>query len=172
MELSLKQFVPSQTCLACDVCCRFVDENSIWAPVLTDVEKAGLPQNLVSPENKLKLKPLKDVLCPQDDKYLTGFACTFFEPKKNSCKIYLKRPWECQLYPFLLVKNNKKVSLGLDIKCPFAKERQNSYEFKEFIRYLVIFFKKNDIKNIIKNNPQIIGNYKDDVVFLEELDFL
>ena len=25
---------------------------------------------------------------------------------------------------------------------------------------------------LIKNNPQIIGDYKNDVIFLEELDFL
>ncbi|MBM3251842.1 MAG: YkgJ family cysteine cluster protein [Candidatus Omnitrophica bacterium] len=163
MEFNLKQFVSSRICLSCDGCCRFSEENSIWSPALTDKDILELSKTQPSSvkENKFRLQSYKGV-----------FICPNFESRKNNCKIYHARPFDCQLYPFLLAKKDGKIFLGFDLKCPFLKDKHNSPEFKEFISYLLSFFKQKDIKDMIKNNPQLIADYKTDVVFLEELDFL
>jgi hypothetical protein len=166
MELKLKQFVPSQKCLRCDICCRFTSANSVWSPILTDFDIARLtnyPVNLelLSNRKTFKLQP-----------YGCMFICPFFEVKDNYCKIYNLRPIDCQLYPFLLAKKDKKVFLSYDRRCPFMKDKQNSAKLKNFISYLIEFLEIDDIKTIIKNNPQIIADYKNEVIFLKELNFL
>ena len=161
MEFDLKQFVPSKVCFSCDVCCRFNEQDSVWTPSLADIDIQRLSKELVSKDKKLKTQVFKDI-----------FVCSCFEPKNNNCKIYASRPFECRLYPFLLAKNDGRIFLGLDTKCPFAKEKKGSEELKQFKKYLLELIKQNDIKAVISNNPQLIADYKDDVVFLEELNFL
>jgi len=166
MEIRLRQFVGSQTCFSCDVCCRFKDSASNWSPILTDTDIARLSDNsaaedILCQEKKFRLRTYKDLV-----------ICPFFNPKDNSCKIYSLRPFDCQLYPFLLVKKDKRIFLGYDLKCPFVKEKSASKEFKEYVQYLLEFLKNKDTGAMIRNNPQLAMDYKEDVIFLEELDFL
>jgi Fe-S-cluster containining protein len=120
-----------------------------------------LSRELLVKQNKFKLKLYKDI-----------YICPCFNPYDSKCRIYPNRPFDCKLYPFLLARKGDKIFLGFDLKCPFTEDKQNSDEFKQFKNYLLNFLKQKDIETMIKNNPQLIADYKEDVVFLNELDFL
>jgi len=154
-----KQFVPSKFCLSCDVCCRFSEADSAWSPALTDTDILKLPKELINQKNKFELKSYKDV-----------YLCPCFRLEDNRCRVYQSRPFDCSLYPFLLVKKDNKFFLGVDLKCPFLQDKQNSHEFQGFVKYLLAFLGQEDIKELIKINPQIIGDYQEDVIFLQEIN--
>jgi len=149
----IKQIIPEEFCLNCRLCCRFVEQDSVWVPCLLDDEKKKLK------EDKIKL-----IFSKKEGVYF----CSFLEPETNKCKIYKDRPFECQLYPFLINLKDKKLFLSLDLNCPYIKEKLNSSELQKYIIYLLNFL--NTSKKNILNNPQILNTYKD-VLDISPLDF-
>jgi Fe-S-cluster containining protein len=90
--------------------------------------------------------------------------------KDNKCKIYFFRPFECQLYPFLINRNAGKAFLAVDLKCPFVKQRLETKEFKEYTKNLSGILNSPSLIKILKNNPQIIQAYPE-ALNLRELNF-
>lgn len=151
--MTLKQFVEQKYCLACQGCCRFLESDSIWLPRLLNLEKRKLKIN------QEKLNPLK---------YKDFYICPYFLPGKNCCKIYRKRPFDCQLYPFLLNKNKNKVFLASDTKCPFIKERKETKEFKKYIQYLSKILQSKKFAKKIYKNPDFVIAYPQDTTEIME----
>lgn len=148
----IKQITPSNFCLKCDGCCRFSQADTVWQPHLLKEEK----------------KDLEDLIRLLDTE--TGFICASLGMQDNKCKIYARRPFECQLYPFLVNRKENKIFLAVDLKCPFAKENLKTKEFRDYMEYLTKLFKNPSCKNILKNNLQIIQIYPE-VINLAELKF-
>ncbi len=165
----IKQFVPSEVCLKCKGCCRFKEENSVWSPCLLDEEvliladKEGIPPASLCLDRRLRLVP-----APEQGIFL----CPFLGPEGNKCRIYHMRPFECQLYPFLLSMRNKKVLLTIDLNCPYAREKINTAELKEYTNYLVKYMNSSKQLSTLKDNPQILAAYEDvlDLIELESGD--
>jgi len=153
----IRQFVPSQVCLKCSGCCRFKDADSVWSPCLLEeeiislIDKEGIPAASLSMDRKLCLVPDEGKEC---------FLCPFFNPGENKCQIYNMRPFECQLYPFLLCLRNKKVLLTVDLNCPYIKEKINTAEFKEYAAYLTEYLNSSKQLLMLKENPQILAAYE------------
>ncbi|MFH1440742.1 MAG: YkgJ family cysteine cluster protein, partial [Candidatus Omnitrophota bacterium] len=114
----IKQFVPSRVCLKCRGCCRFIEADSVWQPSLLENEAEALSKNRTTADYITKDKRI--CLIPSKNKDI--FYCAFFDTSKNKCKIYLKRPLECQMYPFLINRRDNKIFLSVDLNCPFIKE--------------------------------------------------
>ncbi|MCM8782251.1 MAG: phosphatidylglycerol lysyltransferase domain-containing protein [Candidatus Omnitrophica bacterium] len=142
--MQLRQFVPSEYCGKCDVCCRFLDKETALAPT------------------NRNLHPYKD-----------RFVCVDFDPYTNKCKNYDNRPIDCRIYPFVVMYDEgyKNVVLGLDPKCPYITNHRlsvanyQSYLFpalKDIAPQYISRF-QNDIfilkklktltKNILKGKP-------------------
>jgi Fe-S-cluster containining protein len=163
----MKQFVPSEFCLKCQGCCRFRDENSVWAPCLLDEEIVDFADNKDIPAVSVSLdKRLLLIPNPKGE----GFICPFLNISDNKCKIYAIRPFECQLYPFLLNLRGKKIILTVDLNCPYVKEKMNTPEFKEYVEYLTAFLNSPDQLEILKDNPHILQAYEE-VREIVELNF-
>ena len=81
--------------------------------------------------------------------------------KDSRCKIYELRPFECQLYPFLINKREEKVFLAIDLGCPFVKENLESQELKDYTQYIFKLLNQPSNLEKIRKNPQIIQVYKD-----------
>jgi hypothetical protein len=129
-------------CANCDVCCRFLDEETPLAPV------------------GLSLIPYKD-----------RFICRNFDPRHNRCENYKNRPLDCHLYPLVVMWDEKyrHVVLGLDHKCPqasvIASEPQASEAISKKERSLRHFVPRND--NL---DSRYIMRFQDDIEVLERLD--
>lgn len=160
----IKQFVPSEYCLKCLGCCRFSKQDSVWSPCLLEeeavelVDKEGIPPVSISINRKLQLIPN-----PQGN----GFICPFLRIEDNHCQIYFNRPFECQLYPFLLNMRNNKIWLTVDLNCPFIKEKINSPEFKEYVGYLAAHLNSPKKCALLKNNPNLLQAYEDVLAVME-----
>lgn len=129
----LKQLIPQEFCLKCEVCCRFTDEHTCWTPK--------------DSTQHIKLIKHKDY-----------FICPYFNPQNHFCKIYPNRPFECQLYPFLLVKKNKEFFLALDKNCPYL-ENCNKRKLNGCINYLKKEFQKKQNKLFLEQNKELFSEY-------------
>lgn len=161
----IRQFIPQEACLKCQGCCRFAQENSAWAPCLLDEEIQDLLDKKIPPANIAYDRRIQPVPGPNQE----GFICPFLNIQDNKCKIYDFRPFECQLYPFLISFRDKKVLLTVDLNCPYVKDNLNTEGFKEYTDYLARFLNSSPQLEILKNNPQIIQAYEE-VLDLIELE--
>jgi Fe-S-cluster containining protein len=162
----IKQFVPQEFCLKCRGCCRFKEANSVWSPCLLDeemqvlLEKKGIPIASLSVDRRIQ---------PIANPAGADFICPFLETRDNQCRIYAFRPFECQLYPFLINIRKGKVLLTVDLNCPYVYEKINSQEAKDYIVYLAQYLNSAPLRSLLKDNPQIIQAYEE-VREVAELD--
>ena len=153
----IKQLLPQEYCLKCQGCCRFKEQNSVWLPCLTDEEiQALLDRNIPPAAISLDRKIQPDVN-PKGD----GFVCAFFDLDNNKCKIYDWRPFECQLYPFLINLRGGKVILTVDFNCPYVKDNMQGEGFKKYTEYLISCLNSPKQTRLLKDNPQLLKAYED-----------
>ncbi|MFA6357481.1 MAG: YkgJ family cysteine cluster protein [Candidatus Omnitrophota bacterium] len=154
----IKQFVPSDVCIKCKGCCRFKEINSAWSPCLLDEEiqdlldKKDIPVASVSIDRRI---------CPVANPGGEYFLCPYLDLPLNQCKVYDLRPFECQLYPFLINLRKGKVLLTVDLNCPYIYEKINSQEAKDYIIYLTGYLNSPKQLKVLKDNPQIIQAYEE-----------
>lgn len=154
----IKQFVPQEFCIKCRGCCRFKEPDSVWSPCLLDEEiqelldKKGIPAASISIDRRLHLIANPDG---------ADFICPFLSSMDNQCKIYDIRPFECQLYPFLINLRKGKVLLTVDLNCPYVCEKINSREAKDYIIYLTDYLNSPQLLKMLKDNPQILQAYEE-----------
>lgn len=152
----IKQFVSEDVCLRCQGCCRFSQADSVWLPCLLDEEivdltdKQGIPAVSLSADKRIM---------PKAGAGSKVFFCPFLSPADNKCAIYDSRPFECQLYPFIVSLRQKKALLTVDLNCPYVQEKINTPEFKEYTLYLENLLNSPEYLRLLKNNPQIIQAY-------------
>ncbi len=161
----IRQLIPEKFCLKCLGCCRFAQAESIWSPNLLEEDireflKNRIPPLLISDNQKIRLTY---------DQKQNNFVCSLLDLTDNQCKVYAFRPFECQLYPFLLNRRKNQVFLAVDLRCPFAKEKQKSRIFKEYVQYLTVFLNNPGLLKALKNNPRTIQSY-DQVIDLIALN--
>lgn len=159
----IKQIIPSKFCLSCDVCCRFQDKNAALRPLFLAHEITSKIKSRLDKTSRPELKEFRNM-----------YACPFFNIKNNKCAIYSKRPFDCRLYPFTVMFDEKreKVVLGIDKKCPFAVNPENTQLIKKSFHYLVDLLEKKEMAALIAKNPSFIGNFQEDVVQFSYLDTL
>ena len=147
--------VTSGLCLSCDVCCRFPEQGSFLAPVVTPDEAGAIGK-----EGRVDLVPSGD-----------GYICPFFTTSSNRCSIYDVRPFDCKLYPFALMKSRdgNEIILGIDTKCPIANGALPEEDIASYIEDLIAFIESDDVKKFILKNPLLIGPFQEDVVPLYNL---
>ena len=154
----IKQFVPQEFCIKCRGCCRFKEENSVWSPCLLDEEVQELVDKPDIPAASITIdRRLQPIANPDG----ADFICPFLGIPDNKCKIYSIRPFECQLYPFLINLRRGKVLLTVDLNCPYVYERINSQEAKDYIVYLTKHLNSTALRSMLKDNPQIIQAYEE-----------
>ncbi len=159
----IKQIIPKEACLKCQGCCRFRKIDSVWSPCLLDEEIQDLLDKKIPPACISSGKKLLPILDPQSE----GLICPFLDAKDNKCKIYDFRPFECQLYPFLINLRGGKVILTLDLNCPYVAEHLKDDELKKYTDYLIAFLNSSSQLKLLKNNPQIIQAYEEVLEIIE-----
>jgi Fe-S-cluster containining protein len=162
----MRQFIPSDYCLSCKGCCRFKEQDSVWTPCLLDEEIQALLDKKIPPAAISQKKKLIAISASSQQ----GFVCPFLRLEDNQCQIYSFRPWECQLYPFLINLRSGKVILTVDLNCPYLRGHLNSQEFKQYTEELVQYLNSPAQLKILKANPQLLEAYED-VAEIVELNF-
>ncbi len=168
MFQSFKQFVPSLVCLSCDGCCRFKETESIWQPKMSaeeinQAERNGLARQILTKAVSVKGGPLQTTKCGD------GHCCTFFNHDDNTCRIYEHRPFECQLYPFLLTKRDSQIYLAVHLLCPFVQEHYDTPVYAQYVQYLKEFFQQTQTQLFLQRNLVLAGDYS---VFQNEIEYI
>jgi len=160
----LKQLIPSEVCLKCEVCCRFLTPESDMFPVFMKEEVKRL-----SPDRKSLFEPSSDdpsrvptPLRPAATSYhgsgSQACACPFFNPVTQECAIYLNRPLDCQLYPFVLTLSptRKRVFLSLDTQCPFVQDLTNQEALFGYGAYVQEYLEKKEVVDAVAGTSGFI----------------
>ncbi|MFH1622642.1 MAG: YkgJ family cysteine cluster protein [Candidatus Omnitrophota bacterium] len=161
--MKLKQLIPEEYCLKCDVCCRFVEPHSIWSPLFTNseinylVEKDILPPLVFTthPDTQKNNPRAQRINLIQDRDI---FICPCFNSPDNRCKIYIDRPFECRLYPFLLTKKEGQIYLAIDKKCPYLNSVEED-KIKSYTGYLKRELKKPEAISFVKQIKDLFLDY-------------
>ena len=140
-EAMFKQFIPSDFCLGCLGCCRFAKNPSLWAPS----------------EGAL----IKDK---------SGYVCAELNQEDNRCKIYAKRPLDCQLYPFLLVRKGDTLQLGLHKSCCFIQDKSLTKSgIQSYGDYLKRKLTTPQCISALRKNYKIAADYQEEVAIVGDL---
>lgn len=124
-------FVPQQYCLTCQGCCRFHEARSVWRPkVLMNEMKKKVFQSRIDRDCFLTVKKKRN-----------SFLCCFLDDQVYRCQIYRQRPFECRLYPFLLVYQDNQTLLAVHLACPFVQENRSNTLLSDQIKALKNFFR-------------------------------
>ena len=115
-------------------------------------DKEGVPAASISVDRRIQ-----PVVNSDGD----GFICPFLGSADNQCRIYNLRPFECQLYPFLINLRKEKVLLTVDLNCPYVYEKIDTPLAKEYIIYLTAYLNSPKMLKVLKDNPQIIQAYEE-----------
>ncbi|MEK6568323.1 MAG: phosphatidylglycerol lysyltransferase domain-containing protein, partial [Candidatus Omnitrophota bacterium] len=139
--MELKQFVPSNYCLKCVGCCRFLENPTIWAP------------------QGFRLVKTND-----------GYRCEHLKEKNNRCAMYPQRPLDCRMYPFLLVRKGGNLHLGLHKSCCFVEEKQPAAaDIQAYAQYLKNRLNTASLISAISENPEIAADYQENVELITDL---
>ena len=164
----IKQIIPSSACLKCDICCRYLEEDTPYVPYFLKSECKAVHQKtgeLVKVgdvfDRKMPPLPCKD-----------HFACRFFVLEKNSCRIYDLRPFDCRLYPFVVTYDEdfKSVYLALDKKCPYLKGKEDTKEVREYADRIAGVLSSADAVEEMNENKNFILDPEEDLIKLQKLD--
>jgi len=171
--IPLEQIVPSKVCFSCDVCCRFLDQDSFLAPIFTQAEMKNVIANGVNPNLFCSTADGKSVqvkLIADGDMYI----CPCFNPETSECTIYPIRPLDCQIYPFALMYNQDQtqVVLGVDMICPYSEAEIHTEPFQHYIDYMADYLESNPVVETVAANWQLIGPYQETVVIVRTLEKL
>lgn len=166
-ESALRQVIPQELCLGCDVCCRFPEADSFLAPYFTDEEiSAGGAFGLSvrwfrRPEgSKIRLVPL------DPEGKAEGCRCPNFDAITHRCSVYPVRPLDCRLYPFALYwdESGTTVLLGMDTKCPFIREEVHTETLATYAEEVRRIIESEGVLRTLAAHPGLIGPYQDDVL--------
>lgn len=169
--ISLPQLVPSRTCLQCDVCCRFPDPDSTLRPYFTENEIARALAGGVDETAFPDRSGSQVILIPTS--HGEGYLCPAFDAATSTCRIYERRPLDCQLYPLALMwdEAHDQVLLGWDTKCPFMRTEVPGEIHLHADRVMALLDQPN-IRDQIVAHPSLIGRFQEDVVVLAILPCL
>ena len=160
---AFKQWVPSLVCLSCDGCCRFEDPESDWRPRLGRGEK---PPVLT----EVPVDSLKDDAGFFRTTAIDGIHyCLFLRREDNICRVYSARPFECQLYPFLLISEPPAVWLGVHLYCPYVQRKRQDERFTEYLATLKEFFASQEAQEFLRMNKGAFPDYRASRVEIELL---
>jgi len=104
-----------------------------------------------------EIKNLRPVLLPSEEKKFREYSniiknpirnlltikrkdngnCIFFDDKTKKCVVEKNKPFECELYPFLLDFSGKEIKIKLDKRCPNLKTlKYDKKKINSFIKNL------------------------------------
>ncbi|MBF0532669.1 MAG: YkgJ family cysteine cluster protein [Candidatus Omnitrophica bacterium] len=159
--MQLPSLIPDGFCLDCRACCVFEGAVSPWRPKITAAEKQSLDPAMIAADGYISAAPAGEV-----------YPCVCLNTCDHACQIYLQRPFECRLYPFVLVRRENKLMLAAHLACPYIQANRGTKSFAEYAEKLRQALRQEAAREILNANPQLAGDYPADQNALEDLFLL
>jgi Fe-S-cluster containining protein len=159
--MDIPRFVPSEVCLVCDGCCRFAAADSVWSPLFLFEEIRSLTERNKLPSCAFARAGTQsgtaariDLVCDEQ-----GFFCPCLGKDRHACTIYAERPFECRLYPFLLVRDKGQRALALDEHCPYALKMDGGFEMESHVKALQEALFSPPGQTFLEAHPELFQEY-------------
>lgn len=145
-----------ETCANCLICCHYTDDDVWDAPGFTkeEFEKNSLNQKY---DHYYKNGLFYLRMEKMNDEYVCPLLLDV------GCKLHLKKPFKCAIWPLYIVRINNKIALAVSNVCSnvFAL---NDKDIMQGIKDIMP-----NIKNMIRNHPELIEQYRDNFRILTYL---
>lgn len=70
-------------------------------------------------------------------------------PSDHRCRIYENRPLECRVYPFLFLKKEGRVWVGVHLSCFAVQERRHGHLFTNYLLGLKVYFQSPEVIDLL-----------------------
>lgn len=168
------QIVRSKDCDFCnDKCCRFAVHLARFSPIFTVEEYNKVIKNGYGKNMFDKLD--KNTYQVKLDKKENGFFICPFLKEEKWCSIYEFGPYDCKIWPFILMRNKEKDKIYLMMdkvnNCPSIK-KASTEKRKKYIKYLKKYLNDEKTIKLLKKYPKMISDYDYDltkICFMEDL---
>lgn len=153
----LQEILSPADCAKCEFCCSFRRQSLNLTPCF-DGEKIGEIKKLY-PEARFKTLPKGAVTIDLDDKYQTDdeneeALCPF---NRKGCILPPDlKPFDCELWPFRLMKDENRLVLALVPTCPWIKKD----DMQKLTRVASAIAEK--AATYARTHPEIIIDYRPD----------
>ncbi len=87
----------------------------------------------------------------------------------HRCRIYANRPLECRFYPFLFLKKEGRVWVGVHLSCPAVQEKRHTLFFTNYLLGLKIYFQSQRTVESLRSCLALGGDYTAYADEIEEL---
>jgi len=158
-KINIAQLIPQDICLSCDVCCRYAEQFSIWTPFVLKEEVADFETYDILPG-------FMETSCGTNIRAVKNngiYACPFFNKDGSACAIYNTRPFDCQLYPFVISysQDYAAIILAADCQCPYIAGEKNATAVIKHAAALRDIIEKEEIATLVYENKGLIMNHAD-----------
>ena len=152
------KIVSYEDCLKCRKCCIFPKSIPGGAPIITKSEFKSIS---LAEEQRLKVNGLGEntfqfVLISDND----FLKCPFLKKSSYQCEIYGRHPFDCRIFPFMLVRRTNKsgVYLSYDKTCLAIVRIKNLPVFINYCQELLNLFSTRKARVFFKKYPELILN--------------
>jgi len=149
--MKLKKLLDLKDYAKCRECCKFKKSDGAFAPIFSraEIEAIGREYKVRASYRKYKqsLNSFQPRLIKSEysDKII---VCPFLNEKKYSCVIEKLKPFDCRIWPFVLMKNKKKDAINLVYYgkkyCP-GLIGSSKRRFETYKKHLINFCRLNTI---------------------------
>ncbi len=160
----MKQIVQHEQCLRCRECCRFRADRQDFAPIFTAEEleairaaRSSLPEFVPfkQTENIFQIR-LKQAVHP-DPVY--PYVCPFLDEDSYQCTIYDVRPFDCRVWPFIILKQTETGAIRLEHfteSACLALQEVSPDDFRDYEAYMQEYVASEEFVNFLKRYPDLI----------------
>ena len=168
----MKQLISSEDCEKCrDKCCEYSRAYENSAPVISDSHMKRLVGKGIA-KNSFRRKGKGWMIRLESGAFSS--KCPFYVDikKKRVCLIYQDRPFECMIFPFVVMRRSGRTVLGLynkDTNCHVTRRMEGSRKFDDYIRSLKNHLESDNVRKMLRECPEIIMPDQHDAVTVAKL---
>lgn len=164
----MKQIIKHEQCLRCRECCRFRADRLYFAPLFTQDEIESIRQTGADmPEFvpfqgsdkvfQIKLQPAQI----KDPVY--EYVCPFLDEANYVCTIYEQRPFDCQVWPFIVMREaGRKILAHFTGESCLALDEVDAADFAEYRDYFAALIRSEKYRDMLTRFPELVWEHQSD----------
>lgn len=157
----LSELISREDCANCRICCKFEPDELIDAPTFTKEQMQYIKNNI---NKDIKFANIDDIYQIELVKYKSKYKCPLLSEK--GCMLPNKyRPFDCESWPFYVMKKNDKYVITKSNDCPIFNKIDNKVLI-DFIEQKFL----NIAKEIVKDSPSMVTEYNRELNILYEFN--
>ncbi|MEG0615388.1 MAG: hypothetical protein RR540_06485 [Oscillospiraceae bacterium] len=112
VKLSRGEILSKSDCAACQICCRF-DDDDLWETPVFSAETLAAAK-LLAPT--AKFSPLGESFIPVMEKVGGLYSCPMLSA--DGCLLGEEKPFDCSIWPFRIMNFSGKLAITVSPVCP------------------------------------------------------